>query len=71
MGLLATLDLYKQVTTDEAVGAYPEVEYRLISWGEIYPPFLGDREHSLAARYILTDFPFKIFSVSTPYSRVP
>ena len=71
MGLLATLDLHKQVKSDEAAGAYPEVEYRLISWGEIYPPFLGDREHSIAARYILRDFPFKLFSVSTPYSRVP
>jgi len=71
MGLLATLDLHKQVKSDEAAGAYPGVEYRLISWGEIYPPFLGDREHSIAARYILRDFPFKLFSVSTPYSRVP
>jgi len=71
MGLLAALDLHKQVKSDEAAGAYPEVEYRLISWGEIYSPFLGDREHSIAARYILSDFPFKLFSVSTPYSRVP
>lgn len=71
MGLLATLDLHKQVRSDEAAGAYSEVEYRLISWGEIYPPFLGVREHSIAARYILRDFPFKLFSVSTPYSRVP
>jgi len=44
-----------------------EVEYRLYSWGEIYPPFLGDREHSTAARFILMSFPFKLFSSSTPY----
>jgi hypothetical protein len=71
MGLLATLDLHKQVKSDEAAEAYPEVEYRLITWGEIYPLFLGDREHSIAARYILRDLPFKLFSVSSPYSRVP
>ena len=71
MGLLATLDLHKQLKTDEAARDYAEIEYRLVSWGEVYPPFIGDREHSVAARHILTDFPFRLFSVSTPYSRVP
>jgi hypothetical protein len=44
-----------------------EVEYRLHSWGELFSPFVGDREHSIAARFILTEFPFKLFSSSTPY----
>jgi len=44
-----------------------EVEYRLYSWGEIFAHFLGDREHSVAARFILRDFPFKLFSTSAPY----
>jgi hypothetical protein len=61
MGLLAVLDTHKK--GQEGV----EIEYRLYSWGEIFPPFLGDREHSTAARFILTQFPFKIFSSSTPY----
>lgn len=71
VGLLATLDLHKQLKTHEAARDYAEIEYRLVSWGEVYPPFIGDREHSVAARHILTDFPFKLFSISTPYSRVP
>lgn len=61
MGLLAVLDSHKN--KQEGV----EIEYRLYSWGEIFPPFLGDREHSTFARFILTEFPFKIFSSSTPY----
>ena len=61
MGLLAVFDSNK--TGQEGV----EIEYRLYSWGEIFPPFLGNREHSTAARFILTEFPFKIFSSSTPY----
>jgi hypothetical protein len=61
MGLLAVLDTHKK--GQEGV----EIEYRLYSWGEIFPPFPGDREHSTAARFILTEFPFKIFSSSTPY----
>lgn len=61
MGLLAVLDSNKK--DQEGV----EIEYRLYSWGEIFPPFLGDREHSTAARFILTEFPFKLFSSSTPY----
>ena len=61
MGLLAVLDSHKN--KNEGV----EIEYRLYSWGEIFPPFLGDREHSTVARFILTEFPFKIFSSSTPF----
>jgi len=61
MGLLAVLDSHKK--GQEGV----EIEYKLYSCGEIFPPFLGDREHSTAARFILTQFPFKLFSSSTPY----
>lgn len=61
MGLLAVLDSHKK--GQEGV----EIEYRLNGWGEIFPPFLGNREHSTAARFILTQFPFKLFSSSTPY----
>lgn len=71
MGLLAALDLHEQIVSGAPLEAYPEIEYRIISWGEIYPLFLGDREHSISARYILGDFPFKLFSVSTPYSGLP
>jgi hypothetical protein len=46
---ITTLDHHYNKSKDEAV----EIEYRLISWGEIYPPFLGDREHSVEARVIL------------------
>jgi hypothetical protein len=66
MGLLEALDLHKELPTGGA-GEYVEVEYRLYSCGEIFPPFIGDREHSLAARFILTEFPFKLFSSSTLY----
>lgn len=48
-----------------------EVEYQLISYGEIFIPFTGDREHSLQAKFILPDFPFKLFAISTPYSEIP
>lgn len=61
MGLLAVLDSHKNSIEGT------EIEYRLYSWGEIFPPFLGDREHSVAARFILREFPFKLFSSSTPY----
>ena len=44
-----------------------EVEYLLHSWGEIFPPFLGNREHSDAARFILNEYPFKLFSSNVPY----
>ncbi|MGB5925422.1 MAG: hypothetical protein WBH01_04935 [Dehalococcoidia bacterium] len=37
MGLLATLDLQKQITSGAAPGVYPELEYKLVSWDEIYP----------------------------------
>lgn len=67
MGLLDVLDYQYSNGTEESI----EVEYHLVSWGEIYPPFLGDREHSAAARFILRDFPFKLFSVSIPYSELP
>jgi hypothetical protein len=67
MRLLDVLDYQYSNGTEESV----EVEYRLVSWGEIYPPFLGNREHSTAARFILRDFPFKLFSVSIPYSELP
>lgn len=67
MGLLAILDWYYKNNTDDST----EVEYRLISWGEIYPPILGNREHSIVARVILNEFPFKLFSISRPYSELP
>jgi len=66
MGLLTALDFHSELETGASKES-AEVEYRLYSWGEIYPPFLGDREHSIAARYILRDFPFKLFSSSKPY----
>jgi len=66
MGLLAALDHHKKRQRQKE-GEGTEIEYRLYSWGEIYPPFFGDREHSTAARFILTEFPFKLFSSSTPY----
>lgn len=67
MGLLDVLDYNSGKLTGES----DEVEYRLLSWGEIYSPFIGDREHSTAARFVLHDFPFKLFSVSIPYSENP
>jgi len=70
MGLLAALDFHKRLQSG-VVEECAEVEYQLYSLGEIYPPFLGDREHSIAARYIFRDFPFKLFSSSTPYDAPP
>jgi hypothetical protein len=67
MGLLEVLDHHYSAGTDQSV----EVEYRLLSWGEIYPPFMGNREHSESARFILQELPFKLFSVSIPYSELP
>ena len=61
MGLLAVLDANKEGLKGV------EIEYRLYSWGEIFPPFFGDREHSTVARFILKEFPFKLFCSSTPY----
>jgi len=70
MGLLTALDFHKRLQSGK-VEECVEVEYQLYSWGEIYSPFLGDREHSINARYILRDFPFKLFSSSTPYQTLP
>ncbi len=67
MSLLNALDFHFGTEKVES----SEVEYRLISWGEIFSPFLGDREHSTAARFVLREFPFKLFSVSNPYSETP
>ena len=66
MGLLSTLDFYSELEHGKTADS-SEVEYRLYSWGEIYPPFIGDREHSIAARIILREYPFKLFSSSKPY----
>ncbi len=61
MGLLIALDAHGEKQ------AGVEIEYRLHSWGEIFPPFFGDREHSIESRFILKQFPFKLFSSSVPY----
>ena len=70
MGLLAALDLHKRLQSG-IVEECIEVEYQLYSCGEIYSPFLGNREHSMKARYILRDFPFKLFISSAPYQTLP
>lgn len=70
MGLLESINLHKQLQS-RAEKDFIKVEYQLHSWGEIYPPFLGNREHSIAARHILNDFPFKLFSSSIPYESLP
>ena len=70
MGLLEALDFHKDLQTGR-LKDYVEVEYRLQSWGDILCPFIGDREHSTAARFVLTEFPFKLFSSSTPYGPLP
>lgn len=66
-GLLGALDFDKCSKSKKA----EEVEYQLYSWGEIYSPFLGEREHSTVARHILSDFPFKLFSSSLPEGPLP
>jgi len=66
-GLLGALDFDKCSKSKKA----EEVEYQLYSWGEIYPPFLGERKHSTAARHILRCFPFKLFSSSLPEGPLP
>jgi hypothetical protein len=66
MGILSALDHHKALEVCKADSG-PLVEYRLESWGEVFHPFFGDREHSVAARFILPDFPFKLFSSSTPH----
>jgi hypothetical protein len=67
MGLLSALDYFYNYGEEKS----SEIEYRLLSWGEIYTPFLSDREHSIAAQFILREFPFKLFSISTAYSEIP
>ena len=66
MGLLTALDFHSDMESGASKDS-AEIEYRLFSWGEIYPPFFGNREHSVAARFILREFPFKLFSSSRPY----
>lgn len=66
MGLLDALDSH---AAQPAGG--DEFEYEFHSWGEIFPPFFGDREHSVAARFILNEFPFKTFCASQPYDDPP
>lgn len=60
MGLLKALDYYRSPKSKFG----KEVEYQLVSWGEISAPFLGDQEHSVRGRHILESFPFKLFSSS-------
>jgi len=66
-GLLGALDFHQCSKSKKA----EEVEYQLYSWGEIYRPFQGDREHSIAAQHILRCFPFKLFSSSLPEGPLP
>ena len=63
---LAALDYHYDQSDRQSTGA-TEVEYLLHSWGEIFAPFLGNREHSDAARFILNDYPFKLFSSNMPH----
>ena len=70
MGLLTALDFHQELQSDNSKTSV-EMEYQLSSWGEICKPFLGNSEHSLAARYILNDFPFKLFSSSVPTGPAP
>jgi hypothetical protein len=71
MGLLEILDFHKKMQSEMKEENVSEVEYQLFSWGEIFPPFMGNREHSDAARFILKEYPFKLFSSSTPYEEIP
>jgi len=70
MGLLAVLDHHAgdRATQPEY---REEVEYRLISWGEVCAPFAGNRKHSPYGRVVLDKAPFKLVSISEPYSRPP
>jgi len=70
MGLLAVLGHHAGDGTADAQYS-EEVEYRLISWGEIYAPFMGDRKHSPYGRVILDKPPFKLVGISEPYSEPP
>jgi len=70
-GLLATLDSDKRLHPGKPVEKVDriesdEVEYQLYSYGKIYPSHVGTEPLS-----ILTDFPFKLFSSSTPPSPQP
>jgi hypothetical protein len=67
MGLLSALDFHFSGARQYSV----ELEYQLQGTGEIYTHFAGDRENSEAARYILKDPPFKLFSSSTPNDPPP
>jgi len=67
MGLIKALKYFQSASHQMG----KEVEYRLYSWGEIQGPWDGDREHSPEARYILRDFPFKLFSSSSPNGPLP
>ena len=61
MGLLVTLDAYKDLQSGKPVECV-EVEYQLYSWGVIYTSFIGMNP----PREILLDFPFKLYNSSTP-----
>jgi len=62
VGLLAAL----RANLGELGEAPQEFEYRLLSWGELYPgPAIVDLG-SGAARWILADWPFKLFRSSDP-----
>ena len=65
--LLEVLDFEKRRMT-AAPEEYSIIEYQIYSTGEIIIPFIGDSEHSTLARHILNDFPFILFSSSTPCS---
>jgi hypothetical protein len=67
MGLLEALHFHADQSKYERSN---EVEYRCYAWGEIFAPYVGDREHSNHAKNILYDFPFKLF-ISSEYGRIP
>jgi hypothetical protein len=71
MGLLETLNFFRELQSGITNENVSEIEYQLLSWGEIFSPFMGDREHSRAARFIFKEYPFKLFSSSTPYEEIP
>lgn len=66
MGLIEAVNYYNSLTEEEK---QPEkiIEYEISSWGEVFTPFMGDREHSINARSILRDYPFRLFACSKPY----
>ena len=70
MGILAVLD--ENAASSPQRSSYAEkVEYHLVSWGEIYAPFSGNREHSRSGRIVLDKPPFELVSISEPYSPLP